>query len=193
MRLERICRALSAAWFVGSVSAYFNIDIPNTQTQWVQGGSNANLVSWTKGLLDDINSFDVELARMSVDGLTLVARNVNTKPSTFNILLQDYPAGDDYFLIFINSTHGVMYATSPRFTILPSGTSPNSTQAEPDKTQPTVTISGGPYPTKVFATTFAAVNGAVGSILGGVGGASTWVGVLAGVGVGVLGGVGLVW
>lgn len=54
-------------------ASYFVISEPQLNTQWVNGGTN--LVSWEKGLLDGINGFDVELARLSQDGLTLVARN----------------------------------------------------------------------------------------------------------------------
>jgi hypothetical protein len=175
------------------VHAYFNIDDPHTGTQWIQGG-NGNLVTWTKGLLDDINTFDVELARMSKDGLILAARNVPTQPPRVNILLQDVPPGDDYFLIFINSTHGVMYATSSRFTILAPNTQPNATQPNTDGSVATITVNGGPDPTKIFGTTFAAVNGAVGSLFGAQGGVGVWMGVgvgLVGVGMGV--GAGLVW
>ena len=35
----------------------------------------SNPVAWSKGLLDGVNGFDVELARLSTDGLTLVAQN----------------------------------------------------------------------------------------------------------------------
>jgi len=54
-------------------TGYFIINEPSAQREWVNGAPN--LVSWSKGLLDGIDGFDVELARMSTDGLTLVARN----------------------------------------------------------------------------------------------------------------------
>ncbi|TFK39640.1 hypothetical protein BDQ12DRAFT_682136 [Crucibulum laeve] len=139
------------AFFASRASAYFMITEPHRETQWVNGATNA--INWKKGVLDGIAGFDVELARMSVDGLTLVARNVPEKPPSLNIVLQDVPAGDDYFLIFINSTHGVMYATSPRFAILASGGSASGT-VSPDPSVPTVTVSGSPHPTMQFATTF---------------------------------------
>jgi hypothetical protein len=70
------------------------------------------------------------------------------------------PPGDDYFLLFINSTHGVMHATSPRFSILPAGSTSNSSATTNPKAA-TVTVSGAPNPTQAFATTFAiATNGA---------------------------------
>jgi hypothetical protein len=128
---------------------------PTTSTVWVNGA--ANLVTWTKGLLDDINAFDVEMARLSQDGLIFVAKDVPASPgSALNIFLQDVPPADDYFLLFLNSTHGIMYATSSRFSIqAASAPAPaNASQASPDKSAPTVTVSGAPNPTKAFTTTF---------------------------------------
>jgi len=54
-------------------TGYFIINEPAAQREWINNAPN--LVSWSKGLLDGIEGFDVELARMSTDGLTLVARN----------------------------------------------------------------------------------------------------------------------
>ncbi|KIM35382.1 hypothetical protein M413DRAFT_449769 [Hebeloma cylindrosporum] len=143
---------------------YFIITSPAAQSQWQNNA--ANLVSWEKGVLDDIYGFDVEMARMSKDGLTLVARNVPATQKRLNIFLQDVPAGDDYFLIFINSTHGVMHATSSKFTILASSASPSSTPPSPAEGIPTVTVSGSPNPTQLFATTFPAIaSGALRSVL----------------------------
>lgn len=86
-----------------------------------------------------------------------------------NIQLQDVPAGDDYFLIFINSTHGVMHATSPRFAILAASATPTATRAVAAAGIPTVSISGSPNPTMQFATTFPALaSGALRSPLAGL-------------------------
>lgn len=68
-----------------------------------------------------------------------------------NLFIQDVPPGDDYYLLFLNSTHGVMYGASQRFAIGDSG---NGTVPTPAAGAPTVTISGGPDPTVGFATTF---------------------------------------
>ena len=144
---------------------YFVITAPAAQSQWQN--NVANLVSWEKGVLDDVYGFDVEMARMSTDGLTLVARNVPATQKRLNILLQDIPAGDDYFLIFINSTHGVMHATSSKFTVLASSATPSTTPPSPAGGVPTVTISGTPNPTQQFATTFPAIaSGGLRSVLG---------------------------
>ena len=72
--------------------------------------------------------------------------------------LQDVPAGDDYFLIFINSTNGILHATSSRFEILAASSTPTasaSLTAAPGVA--TVTVSGGPNPTQQFSTTFPAI------------------------------------
>jgi len=137
------------------------VSAPKLNDQWVNG--EARMISWTKGANDGITSFDIEMSRLSTDGLTLVAKNVPSADSSqksINILLQDVPPGDDYFLLFINSTHGVMHATSPRFSVLTAGASGNSSSATNPKAA-TVTVSGAPNPTQAFATTFPiAANGA---------------------------------
>ena len=74
-----------------------------------------------------------------------------------NVLLQDVPTGEDYYLLFIDSVHGVMYGSSPRFAIASSG---NGTTPTAASGAATVTVSGGPNPTVGFATTFpASANG----------------------------------
>ncbi|KAG5641530.1 hypothetical protein DXG03_004821 [Asterophora parasitica] len=139
---------------------YFIINEPTRNTQWTIG--TANPVSWVKGVHDGITQFDVEMARLSEDGLTLIARNVPATHKSLNILLQNVPPGDDYFLIFINSTHGVTHATSQRFTVAAAGsTASGKIHAPPVPNAETVTISGPPNPTLGFATTFAALNNGV--------------------------------
>ncbi|KAF5376643.1 hypothetical protein D9615_007874 [Tricholomella constricta] len=143
-----------------SASAYFVITEPTRDTQWTIGTPNP--VFWRKGVQDGIAEFDVEMARLNTDGLTLVARNVPASRSSLNILLQDVPPGDDYFLIFINSTHGVMHATSPRFTVAaPGAASSRKSQLPPVPTAETVTVSGSPNPTRGFATTLAVLGNGV--------------------------------
>jgi hypothetical protein len=78
-------------------------------------------------------------------------------PSSLNVHLNDVPPGDDYFLLLFNSTHGGMYATSERFTVLSSSASPSSALASAATGVTTVTVSGAPDPTKLFATTLAGV------------------------------------
>jgi len=54
-------------------ASYFVIEEPQLQTQWQNNA--VNLVTWRKGVLDGIDGFDVEMARLSQNGLILVARN----------------------------------------------------------------------------------------------------------------------
>lgn len=89
--------------------------------------------------------------------------------TSLNILLQDVPPGNDYFLIFMNSTHGVMHATSPRFTVLPASSPAKAGQPTAIPDAPTVTVSGAPNPTQPFATTFPALANSVLASLGSAG------------------------
>jgi len=114
-------------------------------------------ITWEKGLLDGVNFFDLELTRMNSNGLILIARDISSSIGGINLALNSVPDGDDYSLLFINSTHGVLYATSPLFSIVDSGSGNSTVKALSSK--PTVTISGGPNPTAQFVTTFPAANG----------------------------------
>jgi hypothetical protein len=168
----RMSTCILLSCLAARASAYFIITEPTKSTQWLNGA--ANLVTWSKGLQDGIDTFDIELARLGRDGLTFIARDVPSKTKSVNIFPQDLPAGDDYFLLFINSTHGIMYATSPRFSILAasSSVSSNGSHPAPNPSVPTVTVSGAPNPTQAFATTFPALpNGVLRgwNILGGEG------------------------
>jgi len=150
---KRVGMTFILGCLVAQTSAYFIITEPTSSSVWVNGA--VNLISWTKGLMDGVDTFDVEMTRLSQDGLTFVARDVpTTTGNSLNILLQDIPTADDYFLVFINSTHGVLYSTSPRFTIANSS---SSSQPSADSSAPTVTVSGTPNPTNAFATTFPAM------------------------------------
>jgi len=147
------CLVLSA--LVSSVSSYFVVTGPALNDQWANGDTRA--VSWVKGVNDGVTSFDLEMSQLTTDGLTLIAKNVpsgDSSQKSINIQLQDVPPGDDYFLLFINSTNGAMYATSPRFTVLASGGTSNGTTTTNAKAA-TVTVSGAPNPTAPWATTFA--------------------------------------
>ncbi|KAF9817403.1 hypothetical protein IEO21_03457 [Rhodonia placenta] len=140
------------AWYLipFAKADYWAVNSPTTGVEWVNG--QTNLLSWTKGLLDGIDEFDVEMQRLSVAGLTYIAHNVPASMSSLNVYLQDVPAADDYYVMFVNSTHGILYASSPSFAI--ANTSNGSTTT-PASGVPTVTISGAPNPTDLFATTFA--------------------------------------
>ncbi|KAN0090747.1 hypothetical protein V8E55_004313 [Tylopilus felleus] len=143
LTLTFLCALLSSVH-----AQYFIVNQPSASTSWANGSPYP--FSWTKGLLDGIDTFDVELTRLHEDGLIYVAQNVPTTYSSLNILLQDVPAGDDYFLLCLNSTHGVVYSVSSRFTITNSSTPSNP---NPNPSVPTVTVSGPPNPLKQFAAT----------------------------------------
>ncbi|KAI0052328.1 hypothetical protein FA95DRAFT_1592839 [Auriscalpium vulgare] len=140
--------------------AYFQVSSPAKGAQWANGQTYP--VTWEKGLLDGVDTFDLELSRMSTDGLIFIAKDVPSTIKTVNVAFQSLPAADDYFLLFLNSTHGVVYGNSQQFSILQSIPS-NATAPQPDANQPTVTVSGGPNPTAAFVTTFPpSANGAAG-------------------------------
>ncbi|KAI9511918.1 hypothetical protein F5148DRAFT_1167447 [Russula earlei] len=131
---------------------YFQVTYPIKGSQVAEGQPFP--VTWSKGLLDGVSLFDLELTRMSTDGLILIARNVSSSSGGINIALNSVPPGDDYFFLFINSVHGLMYANSQMFSIANSGTGNSSTVPQPLPSKPTVTVSGGLNPTAQFATTF---------------------------------------
>ncbi|KAH9851209.1 hypothetical protein C2E23DRAFT_860685 [Lenzites betulinus] len=154
--------SLFFAWYLlplVQASSYFVINEPAKGAQWTNNAVNP--ISWTKGLLDGVSNVDIELARLSSDGLIFVARDVPAALSTggVNIFIQDVPTATDYFLLFVNSTNGIMYASSQQFAI--SNTA-NGTTPAPVAGSATVTVSGGPNPTAVFATTFPASANGVG-------------------------------
>lgn len=51
----------------------FKILQPAAGTQWANGA--ANLVTWTKGVGDGIDGVDIEMSRISQDGIIFVARD----------------------------------------------------------------------------------------------------------------------
>jgi len=132
---------------------YFYITKPAASDQWSQGAAHA--VNWIHAQ-DDIDTIDIELARMSTSGLLFAAREVPTKWGSINVLLGNVPAGDDYYFIFLNVTHGAVYSISPQFSVLDtSASSANATtEVANDPTKPTVTVTGAPGPLQTFGATF---------------------------------------
>lgn len=53
--------------------AYFIVEAPSLNGQWVNNATN--VASWVKGAQDGIFGFDMEMTRMSQDGLFLMAKN----------------------------------------------------------------------------------------------------------------------
>ncbi|KAG7450856.1 uncharacterized protein BT62DRAFT_540452 [Guyanagaster necrorhizus] len=155
LRFLLLCLCIT---LVSSTHSYFVIKEPQASAQWSNGA--VNVVTWEKGVQDDITHFDMELVRLSKDGVTYIAYNVEAypaSPNSLNIYLEDIPTGDDYFLLFLNSTLGLMHCLSSRFAIINTTgvTSSASVSVTPDSSIPIVTISGSPNPTKGFVTTFA--------------------------------------
>ncbi|KAG1887930.1 uncharacterized protein F5891DRAFT_1076695 [Suillus fuscotomentosus] len=132
-----------------SVDAYFIVNQPGSSTSWKNGSPYP--VSWTLGLQDGFDTFDIEITRLSRGGIYFVAKELPVTMSSLNVVLQDVPAGDDYFLICINSTAGVTYSVSSRFSVVDA----NATGSNPSPASaPTVTVSGVPNPLSHFAQTF---------------------------------------
>jgi len=152
--LSLILLALSAlSPVLSNGPTYFYITKPAAGDQWTQGSAHA--ASWIHAV-DGVDIVDVELARMGSSGLIFAAREVPTSWGSLNLLLNDVPPGNDYYLVFLNVTHGLVYSISEKFTILPStSTSANSSaQVAPNPTKPTVTITSGPGPLQTFEATF---------------------------------------
>lgn len=132
-----------------SADAYFVVNQPGSSTSWKNGSPYP--VTWTLGLQDGIDTFDIEITRLSRGGIYFVAKELPITMSSLNVVLEDVPAGDDYFLICMNSTVGRTYSVSSRFSV----TDANATGSNPSPASaPTVTISGTPGPLSHFAQTF---------------------------------------
>jgi len=170
---------LLTPWAIATT--YFNIQEPQAGRQWPNGV--ANPVQWKKGLLDDVPYFDIEIGRLSVDGILLVATNVPATFTALNIYFDSVPTGDDYYMTFMNHTQGATHAISPQFSIVDSVSSDKGTQPSPVANVPTVTVSGAPNPTATFATAFPDTGSAL-SMLGIRGWASTTLTVVCGVAAG---------
>jgi len=102
-----------------------------------------------------------------------------------NIYFDSVPTGDDYYMTFMNHTHGVTHVISPKFSIVNSLSSDKGTPPSPAANAPTVTVSGPPNPTATFATEFPDTGSAV-SMLGIRGWASTALTVMCGVAAGAI-------
>jgi hypothetical protein len=101
-----------------------------------------------------------------------------------NINIQDVPIADDYYVIFLNMSEGIIYSLSSKFTITNSSSDANG-QSESDN--PTASIKGAPTPTETWALAF----DESGSVIGTAMGRSTlvpqwWIGALALVGAGAV-------
>ncbi|CAE6442996.1 unnamed protein product [Rhizoctonia solani] len=164
---------------LGGSPSYLKIKTPGSHHPWQVGQSNG--LSWVSAF-EGVTQFDIELARLKTDGLLFVARNVSTSWNTLNVHLDSVPTGDDYYVLFVDSTHGNVYSMSERFSILGAGSTPTAgTVATPSSGANQVSLSGGPHPTAQFAYTFVSENAALGGWRG------EWVARGVGVGMGLVG------
>lgn len=69
-------------------TAYFVIAEPSNGKQWANGATNP--VQWTKGLLDGVSSFDIELARSNKDGILYLARDGTSTATELVTIYQIY-------------------------------------------------------------------------------------------------------
>ncbi|KAG9081151.1 hypothetical protein FRC06_005786 [Ceratobasidium sp. 370] len=190
LRIWTVVVVVVPSCVLAGIPSYFHIKSPSPSTPWLVGQSNP--ITWVSAN-EGVTQFDVELARLKTDGLLFVARNVTTAWNNLNVMLDSVPAGDDYYVLFLDSIHGNMYSISERFSILSAGST--GAVAPPVPTASTVTLKGGPNPTAQFAYTFAGMSGAVPVRL--LGAQAAWGGraLMAGavVGCAVLGGLVAVW
>ncbi|KAF8305835.1 hypothetical protein DL93DRAFT_2045774, partial [Clavulina sp. PMI_390] len=102
---------------------------------------------------EGIQTVDMQLVRLSTDGIIPIAQTIPSTWLGLNVQLSGVPEGDDYFILLLDSAGGDMYSLSPRFSITSSGTAAPSALASPVAT---ATATGSPNPTQGFFATFAA-------------------------------------
>lgn len=154
---------------VSPAYAYFRVTQPTASSQWVNGG--VNIVAWDKGSNDGLNAFDLKLVRTSAIGLVQLGSYVPAAPGAVNVELDGMPPGNDYALVFLNSTTSHVYGRSEEFTILESGAVADTSSSSGEgvegydkkllaaatkaaKKAETITATEGPHPTAGWAREF---------------------------------------
>ncbi|WVQ65950.1 uncharacterized protein L199_004128 [Kwoniella botswanensis] len=141
---------------------YWPVTNPSETNPWVIG--NKNLVAWKTGGGTGIESFDIQLHnsnRTIMVGFLPIALRVPMEKlpgkkyygGEIEVDLVDgLPTGDGFFLIFMNTYHGEVYAKSPKFSIY--ATKPDN-YTDPDLPTATVTatLTTVPNPTQQWAMT----------------------------------------
>lgn len=89
-----------------------------------------------------------------------VSPTVPVSLGSLNVHIQDLPTADDYYVIFMNTSTGITYSLSNKFTITNSSSAANGRGAS---NMPTASIEGAPSPTETWAMTFDANYHAIGS------------------------------
>jgi len=131
-----------------SVPTYFGITTPTLNSNWTSNGLNT--VRWTYAN-EGVQTVDMQLVRLTVDGVLPIAQAIPTTWGGFNVVLQDAPEGDDYFVLLLDSSGSTMYSLSQRFTISSTASPASSPVPSPVAS---VTVSGAPNPTMKFAATY---------------------------------------
>jgi len=136
--------------------SYFNIIQPTLNANWTNSG--LNVIKWVSAK-EGVLTVDMQLVRLTVDGILPIAAGIPTSWGGFNVVLQDTPPGDDYFILLLDSGDTTMYSLSSRFSISTTASAAPASSALPSPVA-TATVSGAPNPTMQFAATYG-VSGAV--------------------------------
>ncbi|AAW43128.1 hypothetical protein CNBD4010 [Cryptococcus deneoformans B-3501A] len=152
----------------GVSTIYWPVSNPDPSNPWVIG--EKNLLAWTTGSGTGVQSFDVQLHnsnRSVMVGFLPIALRVPMErlPSGYKNyggemevdLGSNIPTGDGFYLLFMNTYHGEVYAKSKKFSIYAS-TPANFTSADLPTATVTATLSEAPNPTQQWAITLNGVD-----------------------------------
>ncbi|WVO15785.1 hypothetical protein L204_103447 [Cryptococcus depauperatus] len=153
----------------GSMSTiYWPVSYPNPSYPWVIG--QKNLLSWVTGGGSGVQSFDIQLhnanksvmvgflpiaLRVPMDRLPTGHKNYGGEIEVD--LDKAVPVGDGFYLIFMNTYHGEVYAKSKKFSIL-NATPSNYTSVDLPTATITASLSAAPNPTQQWAITMNGIN-----------------------------------
>ncbi|GFZ45370.1 hypothetical protein JCM24511_03096 [Saitozyma sp. JCM 24511] len=148
---------------------YWPIASPGPKYPWVIGAKN--ILAWQTGGGTGIDSFDVQLHNSNKSvmiGFLPIALRVPLErlPSGHHNyggemevdLDSGIPTGDNFRLIFMNTYHGEVYATSDKFSIYASQPANYTTDADLPTATITATLTGDPNPTQQWAITLNGIN-----------------------------------
>ncbi|KIR68479.1 hypothetical protein I312_100438 [Cryptococcus bacillisporus CA1280] len=147
---------------------YWPVSSPSPSNPWVLG--EKNLLAWTTGSGTGVQSFDIQLHnanRSVMVGFLPIALRVPMErlPTGYKNyggeleidLGSEVPTGDGFYLLFMNTYHGEVYAKSKKFSIYAS-TPSNYTSADLPTATITATLLGAPNPTQQWAITLNGIN-----------------------------------
>ena len=108
---------------------------PSTTSIWQNGVPN--VIKWTKGLLDNIHAVDIELARLSRDGLIFIAKDgLSVRPFPFNQLTQPPPFHQSQQPLDMPSTSSSKMCLQPTTTLSSSSTPRTASCTPPPPASP---------------------------------------------------------